>query len=55
MVNSKYAGGIQAANVLLSLKLAGVHHQSLEKQLTQEAKYIEDKKGEYLYSLEGLG
>ncbi|XP_016055917.1 PREDICTED: transcobalamin-1 [Miniopterus natalensis] len=50
MVNSKYAGGIQAANVLLSLKLAGVDHQSLEKQLIQEAKYIEEKKESNLTS-----
>ncbi|KAK2489381.1 hypothetical protein MC885_020210 [Smutsia gigantea] len=36
MVKSKYTRGIQAANVLLSLKLAGIFDQSLEGQMTRQ-------------------
>lgn len=55
MINSKYARGIQAANVLLSLRLVGIQDQSLEQQLIQEVKENKEKKGEYIYSLESLG
>lgn len=54
MINSKYTRGIRAANVLLSLRLAGIQDQSLG-QLTQEVRDDGEKKGEYLYSLEDLG
>ncbi|XP_066107712.1 transcobalamin-1 isoform X2 [Saccopteryx bilineata] len=36
MISSKYPRAIQAANVLLSLRLVGIPDQSLEKQLIQE-------------------
>ncbi|XP_036766428.2 transcobalamin-1 [Manis pentadactyla] len=36
MVKSKYTRGIQAANVLLSLKLAGISDQSSEGQMTRQ-------------------
>ncbi|KAM8813421.1 transcobalamin-1 isoform 2-T2 [Rhynchonycteris naso] len=36
MINSKYSRTIQAANVLLSLRLVGIPDQSLEKQMIQE-------------------
>ncbi|KAM5319529.1 transcobalamin-1 isoform 2-T2 [Glossophaga mutica] len=45
MINSKYTRGIQAANVLLSLRLVGIQDQSLERQLTKEVKENEEKKG----------
>ncbi|KAF6106614.1 transcobalamin 1 [Phyllostomus discolor] len=45
MINSKYARGIQAANVLLSLRLVGIQDQSLERQVIQEVKENEEKKG----------
>uniref|UniRef100_K9IKQ3 Putative secreted protein n=1 Tax=Desmodus rotundus TaxID=9430 RepID=K9IKQ3_DESRO len=45
MINSKYTRGIQAANVLLSLRLIGIQDQSLERQLIQEVKENEGKKG----------
>ncbi|XP_036115151.1 transcobalamin-1 [Molossus molossus] len=43
MINSKYTRGIQAANVLLSLRLAGIQDQSLG-QLTQEVRDDGEKK-----------
>lgn len=36
MINSKYAKGVQAANVLLSLRLVGIRNQSIEQQLIQQ-------------------
>lgn len=46
MIHSKYARGIQAANVLLSLRLVGIQDKNLE-QLFQEVRDSEVKKGEY--------
>lgn len=43
MINSKYTKGIQAANVLLSLRLAGIQDQSLEQQLIQEVRDNKEK------------
>ncbi|XP_054419576.1 transcobalamin-1 [Pteronotus mesoamericanus] len=44
MINSKYSREIQAANVLLSLRLVGIQDQSLERHLVQEVKKNEEKK-----------
>ncbi|XP_007092197.1 transcobalamin-1 [Panthera onca] len=38
MINSKYTKGIQAANVLLSLRLGGILNQCQEQQLIQQVK-----------------
>ncbi|XP_057583826.1 transcobalamin-1-like isoform X2 [Hippopotamus amphibius kiboko] len=38
MVYSSYTKGIQDANILLTLRLVGIHNQSLEQQLTQQIK-----------------
>ncbi|XP_037374195.1 transcobalamin-1 [Talpa occidentalis] len=38
MVNSKYTRGVQAAYVLLSLRLAGIQNQSLDQELIQQVK-----------------
>nr|XP_031546575.1 transcobalamin-1 isoform X3 [Vicugna pacos] len=50
MVNSKYTRGIQAANILLSLKLVGIQNQSLEHQLTQRIQEDMERKGSNLTS-----
>lgn len=47
MIHSKYARGIQAANVLLSLKLFGIQDQNLEQQVLQEVSDSVEKKSEY--------
>ncbi|ELK31168.1 Transcobalamin-1 [Myotis davidii] len=44
MIHSKYARGIQAANVLLSLKLVGIQDQNLEQQVLQEVSDSVEKK-----------
>lgn len=44
MINSKYSKGIQAANVLLSLKLVGIQNQSIEQQLIQQVHDNEENK-----------
>ncbi|XP_006899911.1 PREDICTED: transcobalamin-1 [Elephantulus edwardii] len=50
MINSKYTSGIQAANVLLSLRLAGFQIQNLEQKLIQEIKDSVVRKGNELSS-----
>lgn len=55
MINSKYSKGIQAANVLLSLKLVGIQNQSIEQQLIQQVHDNEENKGECLNSQQCLG
>lgn len=50
MINLKYANGTQPANVLLSLRLAGIQNQAL----TQQVKHNVEMKGECLYSIEDL-
>ncbi|XP_005860512.1 PREDICTED: transcobalamin-1 [Myotis brandtii] len=44
MIHSKYARGIQAANVLLSLRLVGIQDQNLEQQVFQEVSDSVEKK-----------
>lgn len=55
MINSKYNKGIQAANVLLSLRLGGFLSQSQDQQLIEKVLLATRSTGEYLYSLEDLG
>ncbi|XP_077604893.1 transcobalamin-1 [Crocuta crocuta] len=50
MINSKYTEGIQATNVLLSLRLAGILNQSQEQQLIQQVKRNVDCKSSNLTS-----
>ncbi|XP_054580819.1 transcobalamin-1 isoform X2 [Eptesicus fuscus] len=50
MIHSKYARGIQAANVLLSLRLVGIQDKNLEQQLSQDVRDSEEKKGSELTS-----
>lgn len=54
MINSNYTKGIQAANVLLSLRLVGILNQCQEQQLIQQVKCNVNSHGECLYSLEDL-
>lgn len=54
MINSKYTKGIQATNVLLSLRLAGILNQSQEQQLIQQVKRNVDCKCECLQPPEDL-
>ncbi|XP_029813247.1 transcobalamin-1 [Suricata suricatta] len=50
MINSEYTKGIQAANVLLSLRLAGILNQNQEQQLIQQVKRNVDYKPSNLTS-----
>lgn len=47
MIHSKYTREIQAANVLLSLRLVGIQDQNIEQKLLKEVRNSEEKKGEY--------
>lgn len=55
MINSKYSKGIQATNVLLSLRLGGILNQNQEQKLMRQIVLTVENKGECLRSLEGVG
>ncbi|CAK6449324.1 unnamed protein product [Pipistrellus nathusii] len=44
MIHSKYTREIQAANVLLSLRLVGIQDQNIEQKLLKEVRNSEEKK-----------
>ncbi|XP_054999970.1 transcobalamin-1 [Sorex araneus] len=50
IINSKYTEGVQAANSLLSLRLVGIHNQSLDQRLIQQVQDSVARKGSDLTS-----
>ncbi|XP_055995071.1 transcobalamin-1 [Sorex fumeus] len=50
IINSKYTEGVQAANILLSLRLVGIHNQSLDQRLIQQLQDSVARKGSDLTS-----
>ena len=55
MLNANYPKGTLGLNVLLTFRLVGIKHQSLEQQLSQQIKEDINSGGECLYSPEYLG
>lgn len=48
IINSKYTNGVQAANILLSLRLTGINNQRLDQQFIQQINVA--RKGSHLTS-----